>query len=130
MQNTLEGKKLAYLLGLKSLAAIRPREATHLTKLLFDKGDLLTRLATLKTTIFSDHVGNGHLVGDFFVRLMGATTAEERKDIVDPFFKRLFQQSTLSKMAQGKLAWLQAYYHGWQAESVPGSAPSKISKYF
>lgn len=119
MQNILEGKKLAYLLGLKSLAAIRPREATHLTKLLFDKGDLLTRLATLKTTIFSDHVGNGHLVGDFFVKLMGATTTEERKEIVEPFFKRLFQQGKIiSKTAQGKLAWLQAYYHGWQKENL------------
>lgn len=116
---TLEGKKTAFLYGLKKLAAHKPREAALLTKLIFDKGDLITRLAALKTVALSSDLGNGALIGDFFVRLMGATTAQERREILEPFFEKLFAKSPrLSKEIQGKLAWLEAYYKGWREENL------------
>lgn len=118
MLASLGTKTSAYLYGVQKVASLRPREATHLLQKIFEKGDLSTRLASFRTAIFSPHIGDGKLVGDLFVKLMGATTSEERKKIVEPFFLSLLQkgQSPLSKNSQGKLAWLNALYHGWRRE--------------
>ena len=119
MLNTLKGKTAAYLYGLQKVAAFRPLEATHLIQKVFEKGDLNMRLATFRTAIFSPHIGDGKLIGDLFIKLMAATTKEEREEIVEPFLINLLQKtsSAISKSSQGKLAWLNALYHGWQQES-------------
>ncbi|OGQ05976.1 MAG: hypothetical protein A2W61_04340 [Deltaproteobacteria bacterium RIFCSPLOWO2_01_44_7] len=120
MLNVLNGKTHAYLYGLQKVATFRPKEATHLLQKVFEKGDLNTRLATFRAAILSPHIGDGKLVGDLFVKLMAATTKEEREEIVEPFFQSLLQKSNspISKASQGKLAWLNALCHGWQQESL------------
>lgn len=119
MLNVLGEKTVAYLYGVEKTAAFRPREATHLLQKIFDKGDLNTRLVALRIAIFSPHIGDGKFIGDLFVKLMGATTQEERKEIVEPFFEKLlaYSSSDLSKESRGKLAWLGALCHGWRQET-------------
>ena len=116
---SLGNKTAAYLYGLQKMADFRPREATHLLQKVFEKGELKERLAAFRALIFSPHIGDGKLVGDLFVKLMAATTADERKEIVEPFFKNLLTQSSagISKESKGKLSWLSALCHGWQAEN-------------
>ena len=118
MLNTLNGKILPYLYGLHKVALFRTRESTHLIQKVFDKGDLNTRLAVFRTIIFSNNLGDGKQVGDLFVKLMAATTLEERKEIVEPFFKNLLSQLHIphSKANRGKLSWLNALCHGWKQE--------------
>jgi len=120
MLNSLSGKTSVYLYALQKVATFRPLEATHLLQKVFEKGDLNTRLLAFRTTLFSPHMGDGKLIGDFFIKLMAATTKEEREEIVEPFFTNLLQksESQISKSAQGKLAWLSALYHGWKQESL------------
>ena len=109
---SLGDKTAAYLYGLQKVAGFRPREATHLLQKVFDKGELKERLAAFRTLIFSPHIGDGKLVGDLFVKLMAATTHEERREIVEPFFQNLLAKGE----GQNKLAWLSALYHGWCTE--------------
>lgn len=116
----LGDKTAAYLYGLQKVAAFKPKETTHLIQKVFEKGDLNTRLLALRTTLFSPHIGDGKLIGDLFVKLMAATTKEEREEIVEPFFKNCLTKSALniSKEAKGKLAWLSALLHGWNKEEL------------
>jgi len=119
MLNVLHGKSIAYLYGLKQVAHFRPQEATHLVRIVFDKGDLKTRIAALRTVVFSKEIGDGKLIGDFFVKLMAATTKEEREEIVEPFIESMLYKTTqATKPIQRKLAWLHAYYHGWKEETA------------
>lgn len=104
-----EENEAAYLYGLQKIAPTRPREATHLLKQVFEKGGLKTRLAAFRTVAVSDSIGDGKLLGELFVKLMGATTPAERKEIVEPFFESLLQHST-------KRNWLHALIHGWRTE--------------
>ena len=119
MLNILNGKVVPYIYGLQKVAQFRPREATHLVQKVFDKGDLNTRLAVFRSIIFSNHLGDGTMVGDLFVKLMGATTADERKEIVEPFFENLLSQLKMShsKADRGKLSWLNALCHGWKNDA-------------
>lgn len=119
MLNVLNGKTLSYLYGLRKVAALRPREAAHLVQKVFEKGDLTTRLQAFHSVLFSPALGDGKLVGDFFVKLMAATTVEERKKIVEPFFERLLSRlpAADSSACRGKLSWLNALYHGWKKEA-------------
>lgn len=114
----LEGKTGNYLYGIGQVARFRPKEAAHLLRLVFDKGDLNTRLAALRTLIFSEMMGSAKMIGDLFVKLMGATTREERRQTVEPFIENILHRGdwTRSKAVRGKLAWLKAYYHGWKSE--------------
>lgn len=105
---------LTYLFALEKVAAYKPKEATHLLKQFFEGGELNQRLAALRTSIVSPHLGDGHLIGEFFVKLMAASTPEERKETVEPCLNSLIQKSA----ATGKRAWLSAYYHGWQQENL------------
>lgn len=118
MLNSLKEKTVEYLYGLQKVAAFKPLESTHLLQKTFEKGDLDTRLAAFRTAIFSPHIGDGKLIGDLFVKLMAATTKEERKEIVEPFLLSLLEKSSsnISKASEGKLAWLNALYHGWKLE--------------
>lgn len=102
-----------YLYALECAAAYRPREAAHLLKQFFEKADLKNRMAALRTAVVSENLGDGHLIGEFFVKLMAATTKEERKEIVEPFLESLIHKS----VGGNKVAWLGAYYHGWKEES-------------
>lgn len=109
----------AYLRALERVAAYRPREAAHLLRKFFEQADLKSRMAALRTAAVSENLGDGHLIGELFVKLMAATTAEERQKIVEPFLESLLQKSaTLSNTANNKVAWLGAYYHGWKNEAL------------
>ncbi|MDP2599372.1 MAG: hypothetical protein Q8P84_01375 [Deltaproteobacteria bacterium] len=107
-----QGKAAAYLYGLQKLAARFPKEATHLARQIFEKGDLNVRLAAFRVMAVSPDIGDGKMVGELFVKLMAATTHEERREIVEPFLQNL-----LRKGEGNKLAWLSAIYHGWKQES-------------
>src|SRR3990167_3840014 len=105
MLNVLNGKTHAYLYGLQKVATFRPKEATHLLQKVFEKGDLNTRLATFRAAILSPHIGDGKLVGDLFVKLMAATTKEEREEIVEPFFQSLLdRKSTLLNSSHSQIS--------------------------
>ena len=105
----LQGKAAAYLYCLQKLASRYPKEATHLAKQIFEKGDLNVRLAVFRVMVVSPDIGGGKLVGELFVKLMAATTHEERREIVEPFLENL-----LRKGEGNKLAWLNALCHGWR----------------
>lgn len=114
----------AYLYALERVAAYRPREAAHLLRKFFEQADLKNRMAALRTAAVSENLGDGHLIGEFFVKLMAATTAEERDEIVEPFLESLLQKSAAvsaasnPSAANNKAAWLGAYYHGWKNEAL------------
>lgn len=118
MLNTAQHKRLSYLYGIQKVAAVRPQEASHLAQKIFEKGDLNLRLATFRAILFSAYMGDGKMIGDLFVKLMAATTQEEREDWVEPFMESLLKYSThkISTNVQRKLSWLHAYYHGWREE--------------
>lgn len=107
----------AYLFALEAVAASRPREAGHLLAKFFEKADLKGRMAALRTAVVSENLGDGHLIGEFFVKLMAATTREERRDLVEPTLESLLLKTKpANPAASGKLSWLNAYYHGWMQE--------------
>lgn len=81
----------------------------------FAKGDLKTRLALFRIVLFSPHVGDGHLVGDLFVKLMESSSREEREQWVEPTLNSILNRGAWARHpnVQNKLNWLQALYHGW-----------------
>ena len=116
----LKDREAVYLYGLSKIAKERPREATHLLSKIFDKGKLEARLAAFRTALFSASIGDGKLLGDFFVRLMAGATEEERKEMIEPFIEILLQHSSkpTDPIVKRKIAWLYAFYHGWKEERV------------
>ncbi len=107
-----QGKAVSYLYGLQKLSARFPKEATHLAKPIFERGDLNVRLTAFRVAVVSPTIGDGKMIGEWFVKLMAATTHEERREIVEPFFQNLLAKGE----GQNKLAWLSALYHGWCTE--------------
>lgn len=85
----------------------------------FEKMDLKNRLAVFRITLFSPHLGDGHLVRELFVRLMESTSHEERERWVEPTIHSILNRGAWAQNAtvQNKLAWLNALYHGWQREA-------------
>lgn len=110
MIGAIEKKGVAYLYALKKVALFRPRESNQLLKRFFEKANLKLRLAALKTASLTPGLSDAKTVGDFFVKIMGASTHEERKELVEPFIEKLLQKNG------SKITWLKAYYHGWASE--------------
>lgn len=100
----------AYLYAVQKIAVHRPLEAAHLARQVFERGDLNTRLLAVRAVV-SHGIGDGKLVGEMFVKLMGATTPEEKQYLVEPWLARLADLST------PQAHWLKALCHGWHQES-------------
>lgn len=85
----------------------------------FAKGDLKQKLAIFRITLFSPQVGDGHLVGELFIKLMEQTTHEEREEWVEPTVNSILNRGAWARHpnVQNKLNWLKALYHGWQKEA-------------
>lgn len=85
----------------------------------FAKGDLKTRLALFRITLFSPHVGDGHLIGELFVKLMEGASHEEREKWVEPTLNSILNRGAWATNinVQNKLNWLKALYHGWLEEA-------------
>lgn len=85
----------------------------------FEQEDLKMRLALFRITLFSPHVGDGHLIGELFVKLMRSTTQEEKEKWVEPTLNSILNRGAWSThpKVQNKLAWLKAFYHGWLEEA-------------
>lgn len=110
MIQAMEQRGAPYIAALKTVAIFRPREANQLLKRFFEKADLKLRLLALKTACLSPSFCDAQTIGDFFVKLMGASTEEEKKELIEPFIEKLLAGKSR------KLAWLHAYYHGWLSE--------------
>ena len=110
MITSIEKRGAPYLYALKKTAAFRPREANQLLKRFFEKADLKLRLIALKIACLTPGFSDAKTIGDFFVKLMGASTEPEKKEMIEPFIEQLLQKKS------SKLAWLHAYYHGWLSE--------------
>lgn len=85
----------------------------------FEKGNLKTKLALFRITLFSPHIGDGHLIGELFVKLMETTSPQEREEWVEPTLHSILNRGAwaTNPKVQNKLAWLNALYHGWQKEA-------------
>lgn len=103
-------KNAAYLYALKRVATFRPREANQILRRFFDQADLKLRLLALKTAALTPGLGDAKTIGESFVKLMGASTEEEKRELIEPFIEKLLTRKSR------KLAWLHAYYHGWLSE--------------
>lgn len=117
MLETLKKNKITYLYALQQVAKYSPREVTHILQKIFERSDLQTRLISFRSAILTPEIGDGKFVGDLFVKLMAATTLQERKEMVEPFLEKLLQEIASHYHVQRKLAWLNAYYHGWKKEA-------------
>jgi len=85
----------------------------------FEKGNLKTKLALFRITLFSPHVGDGRLVGELFVKLMGPpTTREEREKWVEPTVNSILNRGAWATNTniRNKLNRLHQVYHGWLEE--------------
>ncbi|MBI4124382.1 MAG: hypothetical protein HY609_03995 [Deltaproteobacteria bacterium] len=86
---------------------------------IFEQGDIKQKLALFRITLYSPHVGDGHLVGELFVKLMEQTTHAEREQWVEPTLNSILNRGAWARHpnVQNKINWLKALYHGWLEEA-------------
>ena len=117
MLNAIKGKESAYIYGLQKMAVSHPKEALLLLRKVFDRGNLRTKLISFRTVIFSDHLGDGKSIGDFFVQIMETSSKEDQEEIIEPFMQSILNRTQpTSPTINQKLSWLYAVYHGWKEE--------------
>lgn len=117
MTGALQEKESAYIYGLQKMSGERPKEAFLLLQKIFERGDLKTKLISFRTVIFSDHLGDGKSIGDFFVKIMETSSPDEQEEIIEPFLQSILNRTEpTSSTINQKLSWLHAVYHGWKEE--------------
>ena len=115
----LQGRDKVYLAALHHTGFFKPREMTHLTRRLFETGPPATRVLSLEALTLSAHLGKVQDVNESFVRLMAATTPEERDLLIYPALLRVIGRgrNIPSPPTAEKVARLTTLLRGWLSET-------------
>jgi len=109
--------ELLVLFCLKEVAKFRPYETGHILSDFFERASIGTKLEILKEVVSSPLLGDKHMVGELFVRLMEHSTRDERKQEIYPILQAIINDS-IARLpeARVKAAFLNALLCGWRSE--------------
>lgn len=97
------------------LAAHRPADAKRLITSIFTRADTGTRLMILKDLVGEGGVGDGRMIGEFFIQLMARSTPDERAAEIYPALMGM--ASPAGGGGNPRKSFLAAMLKGWASET-------------
>lgn len=102
---------------IKEVGGVRPYEAGHLFRRLFDRASTRMRINVIKEFVSSPLMGDKHMVGELFMSLMERSTMDERRSEIYPGLLSIINDAPSNfPEVTSKRAFLSALLKGWMSE--------------